>query len=103
VGITGLTRDSNLVSVGKSQELEKLPLTVTLTEKPTGGNSAPPRRTPSDRRLKEGSRLKVIERIINNLGKRPTTRQMAQLLAREGFAVSHVQVFKDYRTLKSKT
>jgi hypothetical protein len=103
VGITGLSRDSNLISVGKSQELEKLPLTVTLTEKPTGGNSAPPRLTPSDRRLKEGSRLKVIERIINDLGKRPTTRQMAQLLAREGFEVSHVQVFKDYRTLKSKT
>jgi uncharacterized C2H2 Zn-finger protein len=104
VGITGLSRDSNLgISVGKSQELEKLPPTVTLTEKPAGGNSAPPRHTPSDPRLKEESRLKVIERIINDLGKRPTTRQMAKLLAREGFAVSHVQVFKDYRTLKSRT
>jgi len=104
VGITGLSRNSNLgISVGKSQELEKLPPTVTLTEKPAGGNSAPPRRTPSDPRLKEGSRLNAIERIINELGKRPTTRQMARLLAREGFAVSHVQVFKDYRTLKSKT
>jgi hypothetical protein len=28
---------------------------------------------------------------------------LAQLLAGEGFAVSHVQVFKDYRTLKSKS
>jgi len=47
--------------------------------------------------------LQAMERIIQQLGMRPTTRQMAQLLGREGFAVSHVQVFKDYRTLKNES
>jgi len=46
--------------------------------------------------------LQAMERIIQQLGMRPTTRQMAQLLGQEGFGVSHVQVFKDYRTLKNR-
>jgi hypothetical protein len=104
VGMSGVVRGSNLdIVVAESPELEKLPPAATWVEKPVGGKSSPRRRTRSSRRLRVGSRLKAMERIINQLGMRPPTRQMAQLLGREGFAVSHVQVFKDYRSLKNKS
>lgn len=83
-------------------KLEDLPPTSTLVEKRVGRKLLSPRRARS-KHLNVGSRLEVMERIIKQLGARPTTRQMAQLLAGEGFAVSHVQVFKDYRTLKNKS
>jgi len=90
------------IAPAESSKLEDLPPTSTLVEKRVGRKLLSPRRARS-KHLNVGSRLEAMERIIKQLGARPTTRQMAQLLAGEGFAVSHVQVFKDYRTLKNKS
>ena len=89
------------IPAAESSKLGDLPPASTVVEKRVGRKLSPPRRARS-KNLNVGSRLEVMERIINQLGMRPPTRQMAQLLAGEGFAVSHVQVFKDYRTLKNK-
>ena len=99
----GVVPDCHLdIALAESSKLEDLPPTSTLVEKRVGRKLLSPRRARS-KHLNVGSRLEAMERIINQLGARPTTRQMAQLLAGEGFAVSHVQVFKDYRTLKNKS
>jgi hypothetical protein len=99
----GAVPDCHLpIALAESSKLEDLPLTSTLVEKRVGRKLLSPGRTRS-KHLNVGSRLEAMERIVNQLGARPTTRQMAQLLVGEGFAVSHVQVFKDYRTLKNKS
>jgi hypothetical protein len=104
VGMSGVGSGSQLdIAVAESPELKTSPPASTVVKKPVGGKPSPRRRRRSKRRLQAGPRLQAMERIIQQLGMRPTTRQMAQLLGREGFAVSHVQVFKDYRTLKNKS
>jgi len=104
VGMSGVGSGSQLdIAVAESAELKTSPPASTVVKKPVGGKSSSRRRRRSKRRLQAGPRLQAMERIIQQLGMRPTTRQMAQLLGREGFAVSHVQVFKDYRTLKNKS
>jgi len=104
VGMSGVGSGSQLdIAVAESPELKTSPPASTVVKKPVVGKSSPRRRRRSKRRLQAGPRLQAMERIIQQLEMRPTTRQMAQLLGREGFAVSHVQVFKDYRTLKNKS
>jgi hypothetical protein len=44
-------------------------------------------------------RRQVIDEIVGALGKRPSSRQMADLLRQRGIEVSHVQVSRDYRSL----
>src|ERR1700687_3591776 len=98
VGMSGVGSGSQLdIAVAESAELKTSPPASTVVKKPVGGKSSSRRRRRSKRRLQAGPRLQAMERIIQQLGMRPTTRQMATLLGREGFAVSHVQVFKDYR------
>src|SRR5438270_857576 len=53
---------------------------------------------PKAKQEEKGSRVPVSVAVPSSGAQEH--RQMAQLLGREGFAVSHVQVFKDYRTLK---
>ena len=104
VGMSGVGSGSQLdIAVAESAELKTSPPASTVVKKPVGGKSSSRRRRRSKRRLEAGPRLQAMERIIQQLGMRPTTRQMAQLLGREGFAVSHVQVFKDYRNLRNKS
>ena len=103
VGMSGVGSGSQLdIAVAESPELKTSPPASTVVKKPVVKSSSRRRRR-SKRRLQAGPRLQAMERIIQQFGMRPTTRQMAQLLGREGFAVSHVQVFKDYRTLKNKS
>ena len=65
------------------------------------GGKLSARRRISKQRLKViEARLTAMKRIINKFGMRLPTRHMALLLSLQGFVVSHVQVFKDYRTLK---
>jgi hypothetical protein len=97
VRMIGVVHDGNLdIKVAESREPEKLPSAATFVDKPVVVKSL-------GHRTVSIQRLKTIGHIIDKLGVRPTTRQMAQLLVREGFTVSHVQVFKDYRTLKNKS
>jgi hypothetical protein len=97
VGMSGVGSSSQFdIAVAESPELKTSPPESTGVKKSVGGKSPRRRRRRSKRRLQAGPRLQAMERIIQQLGMRPTTRQMAQLLGREGFGVSHVQVFKDY-------
>jgi hypothetical protein len=85
--------DLLVITLGESQFLEKLPPASIFH------SQQPPLPTPKNMRVSAQQRRDLILQLVDKLGCRPSTREMARVLAEHGCHVSHVSVAEDYKQL----